>query len=309
MISKLIDIFKRYLIYPQIERKRMIGLSHFLNMRNKYFDIKTLDEIQYKIFSQNGEDGIIDFLLERLNIKKPSFIEIGVGDYTESNTRFIFETRSLRGLIIDCIPNFKNQVNKNIKTWRGELNIEETFISTENILEILKNNNFISTDILSIDIDGIDYWILSKLPKNFSKIVILEYNPTFGDRLEVTIPNIKNFNRTRYHYSNLCFGMSLRAAIKLMDNKNYYFIGTNELKNNAFFISKDFPKSEFFPNLIIEDLSNSTDASFRESRDIKGNLNYLSGKKKLQEISECEVVKLDNGDHKKVKIKDLFNLA
>ncbi len=309
MISKFKDIFKRFLIDPQIERKRMIGLSHFLNMRNKYFDIETFDEIQYKIFSQNGEDGIIDFLLERLKIKRPSFIEIGVGDYTESNTRFIFETRSLRGLIIDCIPNFKSQVNKNIKTWKGELNIEEIFISTDNILETLKKNDFSSTDILSIDIDGIDYWILDKFPENFSKIVILEYNPTFGDKLEVTIPNIKNFNRTHYHHSNLCFGMSLRAAIKLMDKKNYYFIGTNELKNNAFFISKDFPKSEFFPNLIIEDLSNSTNASFRESRDINGNLNYLSGKKKLQEISECEVIKLDNGVRKKIKIKDLLNLT
>ena len=50
-----------------------------------------LFEVDYKIFSQNGEDGIIDYLIYNLNLEKPTFLEIGVGDYAESNTRFLFE--------------------------------------------------------------------------------------------------------------------------------------------------------------------------------------------------------------------------
>ena len=51
-------------------------------------------------------------------------------------------------------------------------------------------------DLFSLDIDGIDYWILEKMPQNFSKIAVLEYNPLFGAELEITVPNIDNFSRT-----------------------------------------------------------------------------------------------------------------
>ena len=55
-----------------------------------------------------------------------------------------------------------------------------------------QNNLLTDIDLFSLDIDGIDYWILKKLPKNFSKIAIIEYNPLFGKDLEITVPNIDN---------------------------------------------------------------------------------------------------------------------
>ena len=58
-----------------------------------------------------------------LKIDKPKFIEIGVGDYYESNTRFIFERTSCQGLIIDIIEDFKNKVEKNTTVWKGNLNV------------------------------------------------------------------------------------------------------------------------------------------------------------------------------------------
>jgi len=112
-------IFKRY-----FDKKNfMIGNSHILNMRKNYKNIKNLESLDYKIFSQNGEDGILDYLLFSLKIEKPKFIEIGVGDYFESNTRFIFERTSCKGLIIDIIENFREKVEKTTKIWRGDLNI------------------------------------------------------------------------------------------------------------------------------------------------------------------------------------------
>tara|TARA_B100001121_G_scaffold255834_1_gene233482 strand:+ start:773 stop:1738 length:966 start_codon:yes stop_codon:yes gene_type:complete len=298
--------FKKY----QNNNLYMTGNSHILNMRDKYHKIKKLFEVDYKIFSQNGEDGILDYILYQLEIQKPKFLEIGVGDYSESNTRFIFERCSSKGTIIDSLDNLEEKVKKNVLLWKGELNIINKNINSENILKILNEYDTLKQlDLFSLDIDGIDYWILEKMPQNFSKIAILEYNPLFGAELEITVPNIDNFNRTQYHYSNLCFGMSLKAAINLMEKKNFYFVGTNLFKNNAFFVSKYYPKNKFFQNLTIEDPTYSVNATFRESRDIKGNLNYLSGKKKIQEISECEVVELVDSDYKKTKIKDLFNLA
>ena len=78
-----------------------IGSSHFSIMRQYYSEIKNLSDADYKVFSQTGEDGIIDYLLYSLNIKMPKFVEIGVGDYRESNTRYVFQKNCSKGLIVD----------------------------------------------------------------------------------------------------------------------------------------------------------------------------------------------------------------
>ena len=275
----------------------MIGNSHILNMRDKYHKIKKLFEVDYKIFSQNGEDGILDYILYQLGIQKPKFLEIGVGDYSECNTRFIFERCSSKGTIIDSLDNLDEKVKKNVLLWKGELNIINKSINSENILKILNENDTLNQlDLFSLDIDGIDYWILEKMPQNFSKIAVLEYNPLFGAELEITVPNIDNFS----------IGMSLKAAINLMDKKNFYFIGTNLFRNNAFFVSKDFIKEKFFKDLEVNDIYNSTDANFTESRDENGNLNYLKSKKRIEKILDCEVVDLSNDKNKIVTFKSLL---
>ena len=101
-------LFKDY----QNRKLFMIGLSHILNMRKNYENITNLNDLDYKVFSQNGEDGILDYLLFQLKINKPKFLEIGVGDYSESNTRFIFDRCSPKGTIIDCIEEFEIKVKK-----------------------------------------------------------------------------------------------------------------------------------------------------------------------------------------------------
>ena len=288
MIKKFLfkNFFKKY-----FEKKiYMLGLSHILSIRKTYSEIDNLGNVDYKIFSQNGEDGIIDYLLSQLKIDKAKFLEIGVGDYSECNTRFLFQRISGEGTIIDSIDNFEQKVKKNIKKWMGNLTILNQEVNSNNILEILSKNNSLSKlDLFSLDIDGIDYWIVKELPKNFSKIAILEFNPLFGPEIEVTVPNLKKFDRKKYHYSNLCFGMSIKAAVNIMKDKGFYFIGTNLFRNNAFFISKDFAKDKFFKNLNIIDLSEAVDYSFSESRNLRGKLNYLNRKQHLKEIQYCKI--------------------
>ena len=82
--------------------------------------------------------------------------------------------------------------------------------------------------------------------------------------------------------------MSLRALIEIMEKKNFYFLGTNLQKNNAFFISKDFLKEKYFPNIELSDIKNYCNSNIRESRDQKGRLTYLTGKRKIEIIQECD---------------------
>jgi len=101
--------------------------------------------------------------------------------------------------------------------------------------------------------------------------------------------------------------MSLSALIDVMKEKNFYFVGTNLQKMNAFFVSNDFNKKDFFNNLIIGSLENYTNSNIRDSRDINNNLNYLSGfEKKIKEIENCKVVNLETNKNDLVKIKDLI---
>ena len=284
-----------------------IGSSHFSRMRHYYSEIKNLGDADYKVFSQTGEDGIIDYLLYSLNIKVPKFVEIGVGDYRESNTRYIFQKNCSRGLIVDKNKNLKKKVSKIVKLWKGDLTVTETVVTSENILHILNSNEFDNNlDVFSLDVDGIDYWILEALPEKLSKIFIIEYNPTFGPNLEITIPNLNDFDRKKYHYSSLCYGASLQALVKLMNKKKYIFVGSNIACYNAFFVLESEVKKLNLNLPDINDLSKYTTSHIRDSRSIDGKLNYLSGKEKLKEIENCEVIDLSNSEKKLAKIKDIY---
>ena len=284
-----------------------IGSSHFSIMRQYYSEIKNLSDADYKVFSQTGEDGIIDYLLYSLNIKLPKFVEIGVGDYRESNTRYIFQKNCSRGLIVDKNKNLEKKVSKIVKLWKGDLTIIETAVTSENILHILNSNDFDNNlDVFSLDVDGIDYWILEVLPEKLSKIVVLEYNPTFGPNLEVTIPNLKDFDRKKYHYSSLCYGASLKALVKLMNQRKYIFVGSNIACFNAFFVLESEVEKLNLNLPDKNDLTKYTTSYIRESRSIENKLNYLSGKQKLKEIENCEVIDLSNPEKKLVKIKDIY---
>ena len=92
-------------------------------------EIKKFNPDVYKknIYSQFGEDGIIDYLLHQLGLipNHVNFVEIGVGDYRESNTRFLYNCFYPKGTIVDCIENLKLKIRPYANLWRGDLRICE----------------------------------------------------------------------------------------------------------------------------------------------------------------------------------------
>jgi len=280
--------------------------NFFFNLELNLENINDIDQTNYKVFSQNGEDGIIYYLIKTLKLNHIKFVEIGTEDYTESNTRYIFQTMRCDGLIIDPLKNLETLVRKKIpQFWKNNLKIINKFATPENINSLLDNSNFQNDiDLFSLDIDGIDYWIIKKLKKNISKIFVAEYNPYFGPELEITVPNINNFDRTSYHYSNLCWGVSLKSLIKIMIEKDYTFVGSNDLRNNAFFVSNNHIHKIKINKPKIENLFEFTNATYRESRDQTGNLTFIEPKKILHEIKDCEVIDLKSD--KLVKIRELL---
>ncbi len=241
MIKKILRIILDRLFLRKFDDiKIQKGLIFEKNLSSDIKNIKSLNQTYFKVFSQDTEDGIIQYLLKSLNIQTVKFVEIGTQDYSESNTRYIYETMRSEGLIIDPCPDLEKKINKILRVWKNKLKVHNDFIDPGNINEILTQNSFNSDlDIFSIDIDGIDYWVLEKINPKISKIFIIEYNPYFGPKLEISAPNLKRFDRFKYHPSGICWGASLKAIINLMKKKGYTFIGSNRLNCNSFFILND----------------------------------------------------------------------
>lgn len=304
IIINFIKKIKRYSV-----NKLTIILAHYIILKSRsYYDkIKLIEDSEIKIFSQNGEDGIIDFIVQKLNLKKPSFIEIGVGDYSEANTRLLYEMYYGNGLIIDVNKNLKKKVAQNVNLWKGNLNIIEAKVSSKNINSLLNTEASFPIDFFSIDIDSIDYWVINELKNKISKVFILEYNPIFGSKLEISVPNDEDFLRKKYYYSSVFFGASLMAYVKLMDRKGYYLLGVNRLRNNAFFINKDYKKNVFFPKISKVNLKEATNFNYTTSRNVQGVLDYLNRKNSLNKIINLDIIDLSKGNKKKTKLETVLS--
>jgi hypothetical protein len=125
-------------------------------------------------------------------------------------------------------------------------------------------------------------------------VVVVEYNPLFGHSKAVTVTRDDAFDRTLKHYSWLYYGASLKAFIDLLKTKNFEFVGTNRVGNNAFFVRKELRNQ--VPLEISADLSEYTDWRIRETRSQDGQLSFASGYDRVAEIKNLTLVDLETGE-------------
>ena len=178
--------------------------------------------------------------MTKIAIDNDVFVELGVEDYSESNTRFLLCNNNWRGLIIDSGKSHIEFLARTGLDWRHQIDAVSAFVNRDNINELIANSG-IRGDIglLSVDIDGNDYWVLEALDVVSPRILIVEYNSTFGPEAAVTIPYDESFRREATHYSNLYWGASIAALTRLADAKGYALVGGNSAGNNAFFVRED----------------------------------------------------------------------
>jgi hypothetical protein len=190
----------------------------------------------FHILSQNGEDGIIDQLASDLKIHGASFVEFGFGP-TESNLIYYAATTGANGLFIDGSPDCCSTAARLFPKLGIAAKVLCAWIDRENINDLISLNHEVG--ILSIDLDGNDYWIWQSITAINPILVIAEYNASFGTRRSVTTPYVRDFDRFRHHASGCCHGMSLRAAASLAESKGYSLVCTDLAGLNAFFVRND----------------------------------------------------------------------
>ncbi len=252
-----------------------------------------IQKAEFKVFSQWGDDGIIQYIINKIEFKTTTFIEFGVQNYLESNTRFLLINNNWSGLVIDGSEDNIKYIKNDPIYWKYNLKAITHFITKENINEIIEEAGYKDEiGILSIDIDGNDYWIWETITIVEPVMVIIEFNAVFGIDRPITIPYSDGFVRENAHFSYLYFGASLSALERLGKEKGYSFIGINSASVNAYFI-----KTEKLGIFKEKDPQNIFSPSkFRESRDKNNNLNHLNYEDRQKCIRGLPVYNLENNE-------------
>ncbi len=251
-----------------------------------------LADVEFRVFSQFGDDGIIQYLVHALDPLPHRFIEFGIQDYSESNTRFLLLNDDWRGLVLDGSAENVAHVQRQPYYWRHGLTAVSAFIDRDNVNELFRASRFEGEiGLLSVDIDGNDYWVWEAIRAVDPVVVVCEYNAVFGAERAVTVPYDPRFDRTRAHTSNLYWGASLGALCRLADRKGLAFVGANGAGNNAYFVRKD----RLGPLRALTCEEGFVDSRFRESRDERGELTFLSGVDRRKAIANMPLVDVDSG--------------
>ena len=265
--------------------------------------LASIQQAEFKVFSQFGDDGIIQYLIHRIRIgpEHHRFIEFGVENYQESNTRFLLMNNNWSGLVIDGSRENVDFIRKDPIHWRHDLTAVHSFIDRDNINKIFVENGFTGEiGLLSIDIDGNDYWVWEAIDAVEPALVIVEYNSVFGSERAVTVPYNAAFNCTDAHYSNLYWGASLKALCLLAERKGYVFVGSDSRGNNAYFVAKS--KAGDLKQISVNE--GYVCSKFRESRDEAGRLTYLSGSERLEIIKNLEVMDIES--NRLIRVSELL---
>ena len=218
---------------------------NFIKKREFERDNKNLIPFGYKVFSQTDEDGIINEIFKRIGTTNKQFLEFGVNTDFNNTTYLLFN--GWKGVWLESskkkIIKIEEKYSSFIKN--KKLKLFNKIITAENVNEELKfsklNKNL---DLLSIDIDGNELYVLNELKIINPRVIIVEYNAKFPPPVEKTIKYDPKFI---WDYDDY-FGSSLQLLENTLKKIGYVLVGCNALGVNAFFIKKELVKNKFQKN-------------------------------------------------------------
>lgn len=213
-----------------------------------------LEGVEARVFSQNGEDGIILHLLSLIGVRDRRFVEIGVEDGRECNTANLALNFGWRGVMIDRDPGGVAAARRyyaSRRRTRDTVTVVERHVTREGIDDLLVEVcGGGEIDVLSIDIDGNDLWVWQAVTRTSPRLFVVEYNASFGPDRSVSVPYDPDFDRMDKHPSGHYHGASLRALTRVADAKGYVLAGCDSNGVNAFFVRSDCAEGAIAPQRV-----------------------------------------------------------
>ncbi len=215
--------------------------SLLANERNR--DPKRLLAHGFRGYSQHDEDGMIQELFKRIGVSNQVFVEFGVGDGTENNTVYLMMS-GWRGLWIDGSDANAAAIRARFSSFieGGQLSFVQGFVDRDSINGMIeKTGHSGEIDLLSIDIDGNDYWVWEVMSIVKPRVVVIEYNAVFRPPIAV----VAEYNRNFVWDGTSYYGASLQAFEALGARKGYALVGCSLSGINAFFVRQDLVGDKF----------------------------------------------------------------
>lgn len=286
LIAERIGMIRLNILERNVQRLTAYILTQKYNSINAKKGFKLdINKHELKIYSQNGEDGILLHIFDKIGATNRCFVEFGIDDGKECNTANLSINFGWNGLLMDAdekkLVRAKKYYIHMIGNNQTKVNCVQCKVTMDNINQTLKANNIYGEiDLLSIDIDGNDYWIWKAINAINPRVVVIEYNASLGSEKSITVKYDPNFDRFNYS-TPLYHGASLLALTKLANLKGYILVGCDSTGINAFFVRKDLVKNN------LKEVS-VKDAYFPHSL----RLNNMSSSEQLDLISKLDFIEV-----------------
>jgi hypothetical protein len=213
--------------------------------------VEELQQQEWSVYSQHGEDGVIQSLLQRISVKHRYVVEFGAYDgVCMSNSRYLIENDNWNAFLIEADPRFYRGLKSLYKN-HPRVKIKQGFVTEDNInklfLEAGVPRDF---EVLSIDVDGPDYYLWQALTEFEPRIVIIEYNSTIDPQTEYVIPRdkLEEYGGTSRE------GASLLSFWNLAIKKGYQPVYSELSGANIFFIHNEITDEFDLNNITPETL-------------------------------------------------------
>jgi len=250
----ILKIRNRFIPSVQIQQRQLYLKYRELLKKN---ELPKISETGFRVFSQFEEDGLLLFIFSIIGMDNKVFVEIGSDDGVNSNSANLYFNFGCRGLFIDgnseSIKRGKRFFDKYPHTWFYKPKFRNAMITRENVNQIIEDAGYNGEiGLLSIDIDGNDYWIWDAITVVSPKVVIIETHNEFGLR-NIVVPYDAEYSYPGKH--PVYHGASPVAMNKLAAKKGYRLVGANELGSNFIFV-KNGLAVDAIPEVSVESLLN-----------------------------------------------------
>jgi hypothetical protein len=219
--------------------------SHYRDLIETGRPLPPFDDIEMRFYSQNGEDGIIQLLLEAVGTVTKRSVEICAGDGIECNTANLLINHGWTGLLVDgdaeLVERGRSFYEGAPETWIHPPTLKQAWVTTENVNQLVEEAGFDGDiDLLSIDLDGMDYWIWKALDCVRPRIVVAECNGVWGPYESLTVPYAPDF---AWEGGGSAYaGATIAAMCKLASQKGYRLVGAQRYGFNTFFVRDDLAR-------------------------------------------------------------------
>lgn len=216
--------------------------------------LPSLDEVELRCHSQNGEDGILLYIFAIIGTTNKKVVEVCAGNGIECNAANLIIHHGWYGLLIDGNEKLINEAKKFYATCQDTRGfppfVKKAWITKDNINQIIGEEYGFQgeIDLFSLDMDGVDYWILQELTVVSPRVIVLEYANIWHTEKAVTIPYENDFSYGKSGHNYDFCGASLSAFVQLLGKKGYRYVGSQSLGFNAFFIRKGIGE-EYLPEV------------------------------------------------------------